>query len=127
MPNWSGSTRKARLPHNWATIRKQILTRDKHRCQWPTRQGICGAPANQVDHKERGDNHAPENLQALCTPHHQQKTGQEGGTAPRRNTIRKRTKRPQEPHPGITPPQGAPLPRGRFLASRIGPDIPPEF
>ena len=69
---WAGSTRAARLPRNWPTIRARILKRDGYRCY------LCGALADQVDHKQRGDNHSEHNLAAICGPCHRRKSGQEG-------------------------------------------------
>lgn len=100
MPNWEGSTRKERLPKDWPVIRKRILARDGYRCMWLDDGRPCGAPANQVDHIRRGDNHDDSNLRALCGPHHLRKSGSEGGRAFRRVT-RYNVKRPAEPHPGL--------------------------
>jgi len=71
MPSqWAGSTRRARLPHDWPAIRARILERDGHSCMWVDNGRRCGAPANQVDHVQRGDNHDDLNLRALCSWHH---------------------------------------------------------
>ncbi|MFI9598178.1 HNH endonuclease [Nonomuraea sp. NPDC052265] len=45
-----------------------MLRRDKFTC------AVCGDEANEVDHIERGDNHDPSNLQALCGSCHKRKT-----------------------------------------------------
>lgn len=98
---WSSSNRRAGLPSNWATIRRRILRRDGHRCQWPlTFGGICGADAHEVDHRADPALHTDANLWALCPPHHGHKTQLEAAAArPARATRR----RPAEPHPGGTP------------------------
>jgi 5-methylcytosine-specific restriction protein A len=108
MPGWQGSTRRDTLPPDWQTIRKRILARDRGRCQWRLDGGVCGEPANQVDHIDhsRRDDHSDGNLRSLCFPHHQRKSSAEGGRAPRRAT-RYNVKRPVEAHPGLkrqTPP-----------------------
>jgi len=48
---------------SWRKLRRVILARDSHTCQW------CGAAATQVDHlieRDRGGSHDPENLVASC-------------------------------------------------------------
>lgn len=46
-----------------------MFRRDGYRCQ------ICKKNyANEVDHIVRGDDHAYDNLQAICKPCHQKKT-----------------------------------------------------
>lgn len=100
MPGWQGSTRLARLPRDWPKIRARILARDQHRCTWLTDGIPCGAPANQVDHIIRGDNHDDSNLRALCESHHRAKSSSEGGRAQRRRS-RYRIDRNSEQHPGI--------------------------
>jgi 5-methylcytosine-specific restriction protein A len=75
---WTGSDRRKRLPKNWERIRRYILHRDNHTCRH------CGHPANQVDHITPGDNHNPDNLQALCGPCHNRKTSTEATEARKR-------------------------------------------
>lgn len=77
------SGRKLRLPANWEALRLAILQRDKYTCHhvMETSGLLCGRAANQVDHIQRGDNHDPSNLQALCPYHHGVKSGSEGGHA----------------------------------------------
>lgn len=72
---WESSTRRARLPGNWNTLRAAALRRDRHRCR------TCGAPATEVDHIARGDDHRLTNLQSLCSPCHQAKTTAEATEA----------------------------------------------
>lgn len=105
MPGWQGSTRRERLPANWATeIRPRILNRDGHQCTWLTNGVRCTQRATDVDHIQRGDNHEDWNLRSLCSPHHRAKSSREGGTAPRRRS-RYYVKRPEEPHPGMKRPK----------------------
>lgn len=88
---WSTSHRKARLPPNWAAIRKAILRRDKGICH------VCGQPgAGEVDHIVAGDDHSPSNLAAIhSNPCHRRKSSREGDAA------RPRERRAKEPHPGL--------------------------
>ncbi len=102
MPGWKGSNRRNMLPRNWYTeIRPRILARDRGRCQWIRNdtEELCGAPANQVDHRnqERNWDHSDSNLQALCEYHHAIKSSSEGGlaAAARRKTAARRN------HPGV--------------------------
>jgi 5-methylcytosine-specific restriction endonuclease McrA len=74
---WAGSTRRQRLPKNWARIRKRILRRDPV-CS------ICGeSPSTEIDHLRPGDDHGDSNLQGLCSPCHASKSGREGREAQR--------------------------------------------
>ncbi|MFD6638315.1 HNH endonuclease [Micromonospora chalcea] len=76
----------------------RVLRRDGYRCRQVFSTGErCGAPAGEVDHIERGDNHDPSNLQALCTYCHGQKTAGEAAQARR---PRPRRERESERHPG---------------------------
>lgn len=96
---WETSTRKAELPDDWAARRVRVLRRDGYRCQARDSQGRpCLAPANQVDHVERGNDHSMENLQALCRWHHARKSSAEGNAAHR--TRPRRTREP-EAHPAF--------------------------
>lgn len=90
MSGWSGSTRRDRLPPDWQRIRRRILARDAHQCQHLDTGTRCCAPANQVDHINRGDVHEDWNLQALCEHHHRVKSAREGHAArfqPERRTT----------------------------------------
>jgi len=75
-------------PHAWRTIRQNVLTRDRRRCQVPTpgsgvlgRDGhteVCGAPATIAGHvlgRARGGCDRPRNLRAECKPHSDQHSG----------------------------------------------------
>ncbi|HET6907836.1 MAG TPA: HNH endonuclease signature motif containing protein [Mycobacteriales bacterium] len=88
----SRSPRRARLPSNWATLRKQVLARDAHRCQ--IRGPRCVGTATEADHRRHGDDHSLTNLQAACSQCHRAKTAAEGNaTKPRRLRVHER-------HPG---------------------------
>lgn len=96
---WETSTRKAELPHDWTLRRIRVLRRDGYRCQ--ARDSMsrkCNAPANQVDHIERGNNHDEDNLQALCRWHHAQKSSAEGHAAQK---PKPKQRREPEPHPAF--------------------------
>lgn len=78
-----------------------ILERDHHQCQrWITdwRTGMrrqCLYPANEVDHIHRAkngmpDDDSPENLEALCSYHHKQKTETESAEQRRENRERRK-------------------------------------
>lgn len=93
---WLGE-RKGRFNPDWPRVRALILDRDGHRCQWPVeddygRVRLCGAYANQVDHKKRDpvhDDDSPENLWALCDRHHSYKTELEAAEQRRENRRRR--------------------------------------
>lgn len=90
------SARTSRLPDDWKARRLRVLRRDGYRCQILGANGVpCLAPANEVDHVERGDDHSLANLQAACRSCHARKSSAEG------NAARKRRQRPGEPHPGL--------------------------
>lgn len=96
---WSGSTRRTRLPADWNRRRERMLRRDGYRCTALDDYGIrCEEPATDVDHIEPGDNHDETNLAALCAWHHAKKSAREGGRAAR--THRAPRQRPPEQHPG---------------------------
>lgn len=104
MPWEHDSKRKRELPPDWAATRRRILKRDGGVCrQWLKDSDgnwfQCKAPANQVDHKKRGNDHSDANLQALCEEHHKRKTNRESREA--RAEIRNRLRRPVERHPGM--------------------------
>lgn len=79
---WEGSTRRSRLPANWASeIVPAVKKRDQGICWW------CGLPgADEVDHKQRGDDHSLDNLGMIHgwrTPYgcHKKKSSAEGNAA----------------------------------------------
>lgn len=91
------SNRKAELPADWQVRRLRVLRRDSYRCQALVGAGVlCGSPANQVDHIERGTDHELSNLQALCRSCHARKT-----TAEAHAEQRRRRHVEPEPHPGV--------------------------
>lgn len=98
----SQGRRSAPLPKGWPRIRARILRRDKHACQWPViTGGICGEPANQVDHKiptHLGGPESDDNYWALCAYHHDRKTGREASAVAHAKPPRAR---PAEAHPGL--------------------------
>ncbi|MGW1269675.1 HNH endonuclease [Streptomyces sp. NPDC002491] len=97
---WEGSTRRARLPKDWARTRRRILRRDNHACQTRFSDGRqCELPANQVDHIEAGDDHSDANLQALCSWCHAHKSAHEGGAAAALTRVR--THKPKPTHPAL--------------------------
>jgi len=102
MPPWEGSDRRARLPLNWESLRREVLARDGGRCRWIQDGRRCGAPATDVDHIRPGDDHSLSNLRSLCGPHHQRKSSSEGAfaLARKRKQIHKRFRR-DEKHPGV--------------------------
>ena len=99
--NWTGR-RRLELPPNWRNLREQVLQRDDYQCVAITRDGArCPEPADEVDHIRRGVDHSLENLQALCGWHHRRKTQAEAREAAA-NVPRITTRRPDEPHPGLS-------------------------
>lgn len=97
---WEGSTRRQRLPKDWARIRRRIIRRDAGVCTWRYSDGRqCELPGTDVDHITPGDDHRDENLRLLCTWHHARKSSSEGGTAAA--TTRVRTARPTSTHPAL--------------------------
>ncbi len=108
MPRWEGSNRQHTLPADWSTTVKRIMQRDHHRCQW-IREDTgrrCGRHADGgIDHIIRpadGGTEQDSNLRALCTFHHNRKTGNEGGTASGRARRLKRDANTPL-HPGLLP------------------------
>lgn len=97
---WQGSTRRSRLPRNWAQIRRRVLRRDGAVCQTRFSDGrLCGAEATDVDHIVPGDDHSMANLRALCGWCHARKSAQEGGQAAA--LTRLRIERPKPTHPAL--------------------------
>lgn len=95
--------RTAPMPKGWERIRRRILRRDGHRCQWPLGTGgVCGEPANEVDHKigaaQGAEDNSDDNLWALCAWHHARKTGREASAIAHTKPPRAR---PAEAHPGL--------------------------
>jgi len=95
---WNTSTRKQRLPSNWAALRAIVMKNAQYICQATMKDGSrCTDKGTDVDHIEPGDNHDLANLQLLCQWHHNKKSSREGNTA----RVRHTEKRPPESHPGI--------------------------
>jgi 5-methylcytosine-specific restriction protein A len=103
--SWDGSSRRARLPANWAALRGQVLERDGYQCTRLLPNGTrCPNRATDVDHENpMTDDHSPERLHSLCSQDHREKSSREGGQA--MGAIRKRMAaarwRPKEVHPGL--------------------------
>ncbi|RYH30026.1 MAG: HNH endonuclease [Alcaligenaceae bacterium] len=95
-PRWATSDRKDRLPPDWESRRRQVLSRDGWWCQ--IEGPGCTGPATDVDHIRRGDDHSPENLRAVCSHCHSKKTSAEGHS--RKQELRARRSRPRDRHPG---------------------------
>lgn len=101
MPGWVNSDRRDRLPPEWPQMRRDTLKAAGWQCQAKEDGVRCTERATDVDHKVRGDDHRPENRQALCERHHDRKSGQEGAAAlaAKRRRINQRFRR-TEVHPG---------------------------
>lgn len=97
---WNAPERKRELPPNWDALRLDILRRDGYQCRWVEDNQRCRSKATHVDHIERGTNHLPSNLQALCAAHHQLKTAREAQEA-RYGLVRRRGQLVFEDHPGL--------------------------
>lgn len=98
---WSGSTRKERLPDDWQERRAATRDRAGGRCQATMRDGTrCVEAGTDCDHIVHGDNHALSNLQWLCRWHHDKKTAREALEA-RRFMPRPSARKPQEKHFGL--------------------------
>lgn len=93
------SARSVRLPDDWPIRRLRVLRRDGYACMAILEESgaRCAAPARDVDHVVRGDDHSLENLQALCAWHHARKSAREGVEA--RKPREGRYRRPER-HPG---------------------------
>ncbi|MFE3122348.1 HNH endonuclease [Streptomyces hydrogenans] len=98
----SQGRRSTPLPKGWHRTRARILRRDEHSCRNElVAGGICGEPANHVDHivpAHLGGTDDESNLQALCEWHHNHKTGREASAVAHARPPRAR---PAEPHPGL--------------------------
>lgn len=100
---WERNTpdRKSRLPENWADLRRQVEARAGGRCEIVKGNGKrCWDRGTDCDHIVRSDtDHSLENLQWICTWHHQRKTSAEANAA-------QAGKRPTSKHPGEAHPSG---------------------
>lgn len=99
---WSGSTRRSRLPRDWHRIRAAVLERDGHRCTATLRDDTrCAEPGTDVDHIDRHGGDGLDNLQTLCGWHHRKKTAQEAAEARAAQAPKPTLRRPREQHPGL--------------------------
>lgn len=92
----SRSSRTTPLPPDWHRRRAKRLKMDGYRCvhiREDTGQR-CTERATDVDHIGEPDDHHIEMLRSLCSYHHLQKTGSQGGR-------RVRQKRKASEHPGL--------------------------
>ena len=96
---WHTSTRSARLPRNWPTIRRQVRRRAHGKCQATTHAPGCNGVGAECDHIIAGDNHSLDNLQWLSHECHAAKTRRENASNNKRLARLKR--RPLERHPGL--------------------------
>ena len=94
---WAGSTRRSRLPADWAKRVAATKARAAGRCEGISLHGEprwhvdeCDGRGTDCDHDKRGDDHDLSNLRWLSVECHRAKTTAE---QPRR-------KRPAERHPG---------------------------
>ncbi|MFF1919701.1 HNH endonuclease [Streptomyces sp. NPDC058221] len=103
MSGWSNSTRKQRLPRNWAALRRRVIRRDGGQCTARYSDGRrCELPGVDVDHiipDSLGGSDDMDNLALICTWHHAQKSSSEGGTAAA--LKRKSIQRPTSTHPAL--------------------------
>jgi 5-methylcytosine-specific restriction endonuclease McrA len=69
----------------WKILRVQIGMRDGWRCQVPEGEGICGAPARELDHivpiSRGGSWFDPKNLRMACHHHQRVQGGRLGAEA----------------------------------------------
>lgn len=96
---WDTSTRRQRLPRNWAQLRAQTKRRAGGRCQAIDHAPGCDGWGVDADHITPGDDHTLANLQWLSRECHDAKTRHENAEA---NRARAKLRRhPQEQHPGL--------------------------
>ena len=89
--------RRATLPGNWKTLRRQCFERDGWRCV-AIRSDTgrrCISPARECDHINDRDDHRLSNLRSLCVWHHNLHTAQQAADA------RKRKNPQMRKHPGV--------------------------
>jgi 5-methylcytosine-specific restriction endonuclease McrA len=100
---WAGSTRRARLPKDWARLRRRVIRRDGGQCTATYSDGQrCAQPGTDVDHvvpDSLGGSDELDNLALLCAWHHARKSSSEGGRAAALKRVK--TDRPRESHPAL--------------------------
>lgn len=94
---WFSSNRRGRLPGDWSSRRRAVLSRDGYVCQLAL--AGCEGTASEVDHAVRGDDHSFGNLRAVCSECHKKKTSAEAQEARREKAARRF--RPEARHPGV--------------------------
>lgn len=107
-----GKGRGGELPADWSERRLRCLQKANGRCEatvfdsypweWPTPAWIgpderCIRTATDVDHRSDRDNH--DDLQALCSDHHKQKTNRESAAG--RAAMWKKLRHEPERPPGL--------------------------
>lgn len=96
---WHTSRRKESLPRDWVKRRAQCIKNADGICEHRTRNGIrCKREATDADHRTDRNNH--DDLQALCSTHHKQKTQREAKAAQYAKYTGARRRTPEQ-HPGI--------------------------
>lgn len=108
---WNSSDRRSRLPNDWQQLRQHVITRANGQCEATiqtdppktiTPETIrCPNHGTDVDHINRGDNHAVSNLQLLCGPCHAIKTGDEATEALRQLNAKLAHPATRATHPGL--------------------------
>ena len=103
---WQGSTRRARLPKDWAKRVASTKARAGGRCEGISLAGEprwhvdgCDGIGTDCDHDKRGDNHELENLRLLSAVCHLEKTQHEAVEAQREQAAKARF--PSQQHPGL--------------------------
>jgi len=94
------SRRTVPLPPDWHRIVPAILARDPV-CRWgclPEEEGWCRSDSTEVDHMGAADDHRPEVLRGICSPHHARRTSGQANAA--KALLRSLRVRPAENHPG---------------------------
>lgn len=97
---WDTSTRRSRLPKDWAKRVRAVRRRDRDTC-YVCGGAECGNQRIEVDHVKRGDDHSLANLACIgADPCHKRKTAAEAAEARALNPSPSR-RRPPEEHPGV--------------------------
>lgn len=98
---WDRSTRRARLPRDWAQRVAATRTRAHGACEGISLHGeprwhvdTCNGIGHDCDHDQRGDDHSLANLRWLNRNCHKRKTTLE-------NPATQPNRRPPEAHPGL--------------------------